>query len=114
MSEEKQQRTLQQNKALHKYFMMVAKRLNDAGLDMRRVLKPEISIPWETPSVKEHIWKPVQEAMLKKQSTKELTTDEVTKVYEVVNRFLAENHGITEPFPSIEQLMEWDEKQLGL
>ena len=40
------QRTLQQNKALHKYFEILADTLNEAGLDARVVLKPEIEIPW--------------------------------------------------------------------
>jgi hypothetical protein len=98
------QRTVQQNKALHLYFEIIAEKLNDAGLDMRAVLKPNIEIPWTKESVKDHLWRPVQELYLKKDSTTELTTDEITKVYEVLNRFLAEKHGISQEFPSIENL----------
>ena len=36
------QRTIQQNRALHLYFQLIADRLNDAGLDMRVVLKPDM------------------------------------------------------------------------
>ena len=37
-------RTEQQNKALHVYYRILADELNDKGLDMRKVLKPEIDI----------------------------------------------------------------------
>jgi hypothetical protein len=37
-----EQRTIQQNKALHKYYRELAEALNAAGLDMKTVLKPEL------------------------------------------------------------------------
>src|ERR1044071_6647334 len=111
MTQPDKQRTIQQNKALHLYFQIIAEKLNDAGLDMRVVLKPEVEIPWTKESVKDHLWRPVQDLYLKKDSTTELTTDEITKVYEVLNRFLAEKHGISEPFPSIEQFGDILENQ---
>lgn len=97
-------RTAQQNRALHLYFTHLAEALNDAGLDMRKVLKPEVEIPWSTMSVKEFLWRPIQEAQLGKSSTTELTTDEIDKVYDTVNRHLAK-HGVHVSFPSVEELM---------
>ena len=44
---------------------MIANALNDAGLDMKKVLKPEIDIPWNTATVKEYLWRPVQNLQLK-------------------------------------------------
>ena len=102
---EKKLRTIAQNKAMHLWFTMLAGEFSDAGLDMKRVLKPEIEIKWTPQAVKQYIWKPVQEAMMIKKSTTELNTDEVTKIYEVINRHTAEKHGISVPFPSIEGLM---------
>lgn len=98
--QEKQSRTLQQNKAMHVYFTNLAKELNDAGLDMRKVLKPGIDIPWTPASVKEHLWRPIQEAMLVKHSTTELETPQVDDVYKVLSRHLAEKFGINVDFPS--------------
>ncbi len=100
-------RTLQQNKALHLYFRLVAEALNEAGLDIRAVLKPEVEIPWSPGAVKEFLWRPVQKILLQKESTRSLTTSDIDKVYDVVNAHLAK-HGIHEPFPSIEQLMNAD------
>lgn len=94
-------RTSQQNRALHKGCELIATALNDAGLDMRKVLKPNIDIPWTKESVKEHIWRPVQLAMFNKLSTKELSKlSEIDEVWEVVMRFLMQNHHIEYiPFP---------------
>lgn len=95
-------RTINQNAALHKYFQDVANELNEAGLDMRKVLKPSISIPWTRESVKKHLWRPVQDAMYDKLSTTKLETNEVNEVYEVLNRHMAEKFGISVDFPSKE------------
>ena len=104
-----EQRTSQQNRALHLYFTQLAQELNDAGLDMRKTLKPEIAIPWSPNTIKEYLWRPVQKAQLQKQSTTELTTDEIDRVWETLNRHLGEKFGLYVPFPSEEQMMENDE-----
>ena len=98
------QRTAQQNRALHLYFELIADQLNEAGLDMRAVLKPEVEIPWTARNIKEFIWRPVQKLQLGKDSTTNLTTKEIDIVFETVNRHLAK-HGVHVPFPSIEDLM---------
>ena len=104
------QRTTRQNKALHKYFSLVAEALNDAGLDMRVVLKPHVAIPWTTISVKKFLWKPIQDGLFDKDSTAELTTKEPTLVYETLNRFLSEKFHVHIAFPSYEEQMMRDFK----
>lgn len=96
-------RTTTQNNAMHKYFSLLATELNDAGLDMKKVLKPEIDIPWCTQSIKEHIWRPIMELMTGKKTTTKLDRKEVSEVYDVVSRHLSEKHGVWIPFPSKEQ-----------
>lgn len=97
--------TDQQRKALHVYFKLIADALNNAGLDMRKVLKPGIDIPWSPKTVKEHLWRPVQKIQLGKRSTTELTTQEIDIVFDTLNRHLGEKLGIHEDFPSIETIM---------
>jgi hypothetical protein len=104
--EPEKQRTLRQNAALHKFFELLADRLNAAGLDQRAVLKPSIQIPWNASAIKEQIWKPIQDLQLGKKSTTELTTSEVSAVYETLNRFLAEKHGVSQEFPSDQSMLE--------
>ena len=105
------QRTIQQNKSLHLFFRLLAEELNNSGLDMRKTLKPEIAIPWSPNTIKEYLWRPIQMAQLQKISTTQLTTDEITTIYDTLNRHLGEKFGVFVPFPSIEQLMEEEKTQ---
>jgi hypothetical protein len=97
------QRTPKQNNSLHEYFERLAEELNDSGLDMRKVLKEAISIPWNKDTIKEYLWKPVQESQIGKKSTTELTTKEVDLVYITLNRHLGEKFGISVSFPIKEE-----------
>lgn len=92
-------RTTTQNSALHVFFRLLAEALNDAGYDMKRVIKPEVDIPWNERSVKEFLWKPIQHAVIDKDSTTRLDTKQVSQVYDVLNRHLAEKFGVSVPFP---------------
>lgn len=98
----KKKRTLTQNSALHLYFRMLADALNDAGLDQRKTLKPNVEIPWNETAIKELVWRPIQLAVVSKESSAELTTAEVQEVYEVLNRHLASRFGISLPWPERE------------
>lgn len=93
-----------QNAALHKYLEMLAELLNEAGLDMKKVLKPQVDIPWTKESAKEHLWKPIQQIVIDKSSTTQATTAEYSQVYDVLSRHLAEKFGIYCPWPSREVL----------
>lgn len=93
-------RTIRQNSALHKYFTMLANALNDSGLDMRKVLKPEVELTWSLVSVKEHLWRPVQEIVLNKESTTKLERDELNEVYRIIDKKMLEK-GVNVQFPSI-------------
>jgi hypothetical protein len=78
---------------------MVAKSLNDAGLEMVVNLPTgkEWTIPWSKHTVKESIWRPVQEAITGKQSTTEAKRTEYSQVYDVIHSRFADHHGITLP-----------------
>lgn len=99
------QRTTQQNRALHVLFRLLAETLNENGLDMRRTLKPQIEISWDGRSVKEYLWRPIQSAQLGKKSTTELTTVEIDKVFDTINKHLGEKFGLHVPFPSIDEIL---------
>jgi hypothetical protein len=97
------QRTLTQNRALHKFCELLAETLNDAGLDMRQVLKPEIDIPWNRQSVKDHLWRPIQKAMTGEESTADLNTVEPSEIHAVLARHLGAKLGVVcPPWPSRE------------
>ena len=98
-------RTLQQNRALHLFYEHLAQELNDAGLDMKKTLKQEIDIPWGPRTVKEFLWRPIQQAQLRKKSTTELTTTEIDKVVNTLTRHLGERFGIEVVFPCIDEVI---------
>lgn len=96
------QRTSTQNRALHKLFADVAEALDREGHTVQDVTKAikkaEVRVTPEI--VKEVIWKPLQEVMYGTKSTTELSTIQVDKVYEILNKWLGDNfNGINVPFP---------------
>lgn len=110
----KKTRTSQQNRALHLWFTQLANTLNEAGFDMRKVIRPDVEISWSMLSIKNYLWRPLQETILKKKSTTQLTTQEIDQIYDQVNRIIAERTGVFVPFPSIDTLFEEYEKELGI
>ena len=95
-----QHRSQKQNNALHKYLRDLAAALESAGLDMRKVLKPEIDIPWTAESAKEHLWRPIQKIMTGQDSTTDPTTAEYVAIYECLDRHLSQKFGISVPWPA--------------
>ena len=101
----KKPRTGQQNKALHKWFELMANDLDDAGYDVQEVCT--LPIAWTKDNFKENIWKPVQKAMFPDiTSTTELNTVQLTQVYEQINKIIGEKFGVSHNFPSY-----WDENE---
>jgi hypothetical protein len=87
---------------MHTWFSLIADTLNEAGLDQRIVLQAyKLDVPWSAEVIKETMWRRVQTAMYGKRSTTKLTTDEVTKIYDVINKFLGDNFKVHIPFPSV-------------
>ena len=96
----KPQRTKLQNRSLHKYFLLLAQELRYKDIDMNALFEArEASVPVNEIMVKETIWKPIQLAMFGAESTTELTTDQVAKVYDVINRHMIELFNVNVPWP---------------
>jgi len=99
-------RTLTQNAAIHKYFEIVASAFRQAGIDSKVIFNEQVDVPVTAGVIKEGLWRPVQNALLEKQSTTKLTTKEVSEIYDIVNKHLGEKFGIHVPFPSHDFYME--------
>lgn len=98
------QRTNKQNAALHLYLTNLAKALDEKHLDFRQTLRQEVEIPWTMELCKEYLWKPLQEAVINKDSTADAERGEYSKVYDVLNRHLIEKIGIYVPWPEFENI----------
>jgi sulfatase maturation enzyme AslB (radical SAM superfamily) len=103
-SDKPKKRTTTQNAAMHKYFQLMAQALNDAGYSysdfIELVEKKGNQVEWTESNFKETGWRIVQKAMFNKESTSDLDTHEVTKVYEVINSRFAELAGVSMVFPN--------------
>jgi len=105
-------RSEQQNRALWTFLTLLSDSLNSAGLEMRQVLKPTYHIPWTKDLCHDLLWIPIQKALYKTASTKELTKlEQIDKIHEIIMRELGEKHGLEYiPFPTQAQI---DEKIIG-
>ena len=95
-------RTNKQNAALHKYFTMLADALNSAGYDMKKTLKPDVDIPWNSDLVKEFMWRPIQKVVIGESSTAKAKAKDYPEIYEVLNRHTAQKLGVSIPWPTID------------
>ena len=95
-----EQRTKQQNKAMRKLFSLLSDELNEKGLEMKVILKSDCKIWWTPEAILEYLWRPLQKVMYQKESTTQLTTQEVNKIYEQLAKIIGEKHGIEINFPS--------------
>lgn len=92
------ERTTKQNGSLHQGLRSLGEKFNDAGLDMRKVLKPEVDIPWTESSVKKFMFNPISIIMYDRTSS-QLSTVEIQKVWDVLIRHTGEKHTITVDWP---------------
>ncbi len=105
ISRKNEQRTPAQNDSIHLYCEHIAEALNNAGLDIKKIIK--IDVPWTKELVKELIWRPTQELYLKKKSTTELNkTEDINIIHDIINRSLSEHYKIHIPFPSIDAAID--------
>ena len=101
----KKNRSSQQNRALHKYYSLLAEELNSAGFDMRKTIKQDIDISWSGLSVKNYLWRPIQKVFLQEQSTAKLKKGDIDKIYDILNKIIGERTGVYIPFPCRDNML---------
>ncbi len=100
------QRTKQQNRALHKLFADISAYCVETGLDQKEIVTALKGYPIPaSPQFVKETWRAMQIALTGKESTTELERKEIDQVYEVFNKFWSELTGEHFPFPSIESLL---------
>jgi hypothetical protein len=105
-------RTSQQNRAMHKWFELLAEALNDAGFDIKTTIRQDLDIPWTATTIKELLWRPIQKVYKRKQSTTQLQTKDIDAIYDIINREIGQRTGIdVPPFPSTEQMIAYEENK---
>ncbi len=71
----------------------------------RLLSKNEDELSWSMILVKELLWKPIQKAILNKESTTNLKKDEIDIVYLNLNKLISTKFGISIAFPSINSMI---------
>ena len=75
----KRPKTDAQRNAFHVWLRLLAEELNAAGLDQRVVfeqMREGVERPWTLETCKDNLWRPLQQAMVKKAFTEELKINE--------------------------------------
>lgn len=97
----KNNRTLAQNRSLHKLFQMVSFALNELGHEFNYTgVKGKILSTRYTPEiVKNFFWRPIQITLFDIQSTKDLNTQQINEIVDVIVKYFGEK-GVVIEFPS--------------
>ena len=106
LKQKKVTRTLKQNSALHKFFVIIATELNDLGEEFTyQGLSVEAISTMYTPDiVKNFFWRPIQTALFDVKSTTDLTSKQMNDIIDVIVKFFGEK-GVYVEFPNKEQLL---------
>lgn len=96
----RKKRTTQQNKALHKFFLIICERLNEMGMEFQYngIKGMELSTRYTETIVKEFFWKPIQYTLFEIESTTKLNTKQINEIAEVIIKYFAEK-GVYVEFP---------------
>ena len=93
-------RSSRQRAALEVWCRMAAELFNESGITrsiQSSIFRDgEMESPWSQASVKDEVWRPMQRAVAKVESTTEATTKQYVEVYEALVRAFG-NKGITLP-----------------
>lgn len=98
-------RTITQNSALHKFFVLISFALNESGQEFNFTGLKGINIStMYTPNiVKDCFWRPIQMTLFDIESTKDINTEQINKIADVIIKFFGEK-GVFIQFPSMESL----------
>ena len=101
-----QKRTDRQLRSIWLLCDLVAKELNDAGMDIRLALKEDLEVSWTKTLVMDIYFRTIQKTLFGTESTGDLETDQPSKIYEELNRHLSKL-GIHIPFPNFDHNIEY-------
>jgi hypothetical protein len=97
VTEIKSLRTTQQERAVRKYYQLMADALNNGGYEFEDVLTVPVS--WSPDLFKLLIWDKVREAATQKTSNAKMDNEDLNKTYDILNKFFSTKFGLHVPFP---------------
>ncbi len=103
---EKKKLTDAQRRAIHLHCEQLCDALKNEGATVQDVLSKSIERHWTKLTIKDLLWKDIASRAFGAESTEDLETEQITAVYDVINKFTSTHWGIHIPFPSMETLSE--------
>jgi hypothetical protein len=102
-------RTITQNSALHKFFVLISFALNEMGQEFvfTGVKGVELSCMYTPELVKHCFWRPIQIALFNIESTKDINTQHINEISDVIIKFFGEK-GVLIEFPDKDFLKQKD------
>lgn len=98
---DKDERTLLQNRALHKFFAILSKELNSKRLDQKTVLDTDFFIDWTAKEVLENLYAPVESLVMCSSTTIDPNMMQ-TVVIRKLSKMLCDRLGVQRlPIPAI-------------
>jgi len=103
-------RSSQQNRALHKFFVLISSELNELGMEFQYfgVTGKQLSTRYTSTIVKNHFWRPIQIALFNIESTKDINTKQINEIIDVIVKFFGDK-GVYIEFPNKEVLSQVNE-----
>lgn len=99
-----QQRTITQNKAIHKLFGDISDEMIGSGIDLRLLYEGDVDIPATPDSIKSYFRNIARTLYPEVSSTADLTTKQLQEVFAEFQRQVGQRTGIEMDFPSIDTL----------
>ena len=102
-------RTITQNRALHQFFVLISFALNDRGQEFvfTDVKGFELSCRYTPELVKHCFWRPIQISLFNIESTKDINTQHINEISDVIIKFFGEK-GVLIEFPDKDFLKQKD------
>ena len=102
-------RTITQNRALHQFFVLISFALNDRGQEFvfTGVKGFKLSCRYTPELVKHCFWRPLQISLFNIESTKDINTQHINEISDVIIKFFGEK-GVLIEFPDKDFLKQKD------
>ncbi len=99
-------RSQQQNKALHVYYTLISAELNDKNMEYQYtgITGNIFELRYTPDLVKNFVWRPIQIALFDIKSTTKINTQQINDIIDVISNFFADREIVIE-FPSIDSLL---------
>lgn len=96
-------RSTRQHNALHLLFRQLSAKLNESGFMQKHPFNEEFEIPWTENSIKEIFYKPIIKQMYDIESTRKLSTTQLSDSANVMIDAINMKLGVFVPFPSLSE-----------